>query len=113
MPPAIGAGPNAALTDVRHIGNTTEFWVPSFTAIAIVDLDAAGDASVLESAYSARELELDADPQREEWRSAPRVVAGTDKAGQPVPGATTITPSWLMWAVSTETGAKRGGGVAL
>jgi hypothetical protein len=84
---AYGAGSDAALTDLRHIGNTTEFWVPSFTAIAIIDLDAAGDATVLESAYSARELELDADPQREEWRSAPRVVAGTDKAGQPVPGA--------------------------
>lgn len=37
---AYGAAPDASLTDVRYIGNTTEFWVPSFNAIAIVDLEA-------------------------------------------------------------------------
>ncbi len=37
---AYGAAPDASLTDLRHIENTTEFWVPGFNAIAIVDLDA-------------------------------------------------------------------------
>jgi hypothetical protein len=37
---AYGAAPNASLTDLRHVGNTTEFWVPAFNAIAVVDLDA-------------------------------------------------------------------------
>ena len=37
---AYGTGSNASLTDLRHIGNSTEFWVPSFNAIALVDLDA-------------------------------------------------------------------------
>jgi hypothetical protein len=85
----------AAVTDLRHAGNTTEFWVPSFNTVAMIDLDALGDAAVIESAYSPKELDLDPDPQREEWRDAPRVVADRDKAGQPIPGPPTeIRSRW-------------------
>jgi hypothetical protein len=35
-----GAGPDAKLGDLRHPGDATEFWVPSFTTCAIVDLAA-------------------------------------------------------------------------
>jgi hypothetical protein len=37
---AYGVNPDAPPADLRHIGNTTEFWLPSFNTIAIVDLDA-------------------------------------------------------------------------
>src|SRR5262249_53469887 len=83
---AYGAVPDAALADLRHTATTTEFWVPSFTTIAIIDLDAMSDAAVLESTYSAQEMDLVADPARPEWRDAPRVLADHDKAGQPIPG---------------------------
>jgi hypothetical protein len=38
---AFGAAAGAKLTDVEHPGQTTEFWVPAFTTLAIVDLDRA------------------------------------------------------------------------
>jgi hypothetical protein len=38
---AYGAAPDAALTDIRHPENATEFWVPDFTVIAIIDLKGA------------------------------------------------------------------------
>ena len=37
---AYGGSPGAKVTDVRHPGATTEFWVPDFTTCAIVDLEA-------------------------------------------------------------------------
>ncbi|MGH9159860.1 MAG: hypothetical protein ACRD2X_07725 [Vicinamibacteraceae bacterium] len=37
---AYGAADEARLTDLRHPGKTTEFWVPDFDVCAIVDLDA-------------------------------------------------------------------------
>jgi hypothetical protein len=36
---AFGASPEAKLTDVRHPGTTTEFWVPEFNTCAIIDLE--------------------------------------------------------------------------
>src|SRR5262245_57342846 len=52
-------------------------------------------ASVLESAFSARDIPLDPNPAREEWADAPRVFARLDRAGQPVPGpATEIRSRW-------------------
>lgn len=92
---AYGAPPDAALTDLRHVGNTTEFWVPGFTTAAIIDLDAVSDPAVLESAYSPKELELNPDPKIEAWRDAPRVIANRDKAGQPLEGPPTeIRSRW-------------------
>ena len=38
---AFGAAPDAALIDVENPGNATEFSVPSFTTVAIIDLNAA------------------------------------------------------------------------
>ena len=38
---AYGAEADAALTDIRHPENTTEFWVPDFNVIAIIDLKGA------------------------------------------------------------------------
>lgn len=37
---AFGASPEAKLTDLRHPGTTTEFWVPGFDTCAILDLEA-------------------------------------------------------------------------
>jgi hypothetical protein len=37
---AYGAAPDAALGDVRHPGRTTEFSLPAFSTIAVVDLGA-------------------------------------------------------------------------
>jgi hypothetical protein len=91
---AYGAAPNASLSDVRQVGNATEFWVPSFNAIAIVDLDADASA-VLESAYASQDIELNPDPDNGAWKTAPRVVAAGDRSGQQVPGPPTeIRSRW-------------------
>jgi len=37
---AYGGNPEAKVSDVRHPGTTTEFWVPDFNICAIVDLEA-------------------------------------------------------------------------
>jgi len=34
-----GAAPSAALTDIEHVDGATEFWVPNFMILAIIDLD--------------------------------------------------------------------------
>ena len=91
---AYGAAPDAALIDLRHVGNTTEFSVPTFNTIAIVDLDADVSA-VLDSAYAVQDFELEPDPDSAEWKTAPRVVAGVDRSGQPAPGPPTeIRSRW-------------------
>jgi hypothetical protein len=37
---AYGTNPEATVTDERHPGTTTEFWVPDFHTLAILDLEA-------------------------------------------------------------------------
>jgi hypothetical protein len=37
---AYGANPDAKVSDLRHPGTTTEFWVPDFNVCAIIDLEA-------------------------------------------------------------------------
>jgi hypothetical protein len=37
---AYGAKPDTALTDLRNPDDTTEFWVPDFNTIAVIDLEA-------------------------------------------------------------------------
>ena len=37
---AYGGNPEAKVSDVRHPGTTTEFWVPDFSTCAIIDLEA-------------------------------------------------------------------------
>jgi hypothetical protein len=38
---AYGASPGATLADLRNPGDTTEFWVPDFSVVAIIDLERA------------------------------------------------------------------------
>ncbi len=89
---AFGSDAKAELTDVRHVGNTTEFWVPDFTTLAIVDLNPlspAGGTNVLESAFVGQDVELVPDPTSPAWQNAPRVIADHDKSGAPIPGRPT------------------------
>jgi hypothetical protein len=89
---AFGADSKAELTDLRHVANTTEFWVPDFTTLAIVDLNPltpAGGTNVLESAFTAQDVELAPDPTSPAWQKAPRVIADHDKSGAPIPGRPT------------------------
>ncbi len=60
------------------------------------NLGAAADpASVLETAYTARDFELSADPESALWSKAPRVTADRNYLGQPIPGAPTeIRSRW-------------------
>jgi len=52
-------------------------------------------AAVLESAYSARPIDLAPDPDAEAWARAPRIRADRDRMGQPVPGPPTeIRSRW-------------------
>ena len=81
--------------DRREFLGAMAAWGPSFATIAIIDLDAMSAAAVIESAYSAQEIDLVADPARAEWRNAPRVIADRDRAGQPIPGRPTeIRSRW-------------------
>ena len=96
-----GAADGAVLGDLRHPGNSTEFWVPDFRTLALIDLQATTqDApslpeTVAESAHSARELPMVADPSAPEWTDAPRVFARVDMAGLPVSGTPTeIRSRW-------------------
>jgi hypothetical protein len=71
--------------------------ISSLTVLAVCAVGAAQvrDAMVLESAYSARDFELDPDPRSENWSTAPRVVAHRDKTGEPVLGPPTeIRARW-------------------
>ena len=65
-------------------------------SMAIVAL-ASGqpDITVLESAYSERDIPLTPDPTTADWTNAPRVTAHRDKAGEPIPGRPTeIRARW-------------------
>jgi len=64
--------------------------------LVVATLPAAQDpASVLESAFSERELALDPNPESEAWAAAPRVLARVDKAGQAIAGPPTeIRSRW-------------------
>ncbi len=89
-----GAAESAKLVDVENPGNnSTEFSVPAFNTLAVVDLDAV--STVIESTRSARDFDLNPDPQSPEWTHAPRVVAERDYLAQPIAGAPTeIRSRW-------------------
>lgn len=90
---AYGADAKAALGDLRHVAYSTEFWVPDFTTLAIVDLEALD--SVLESTLAPADFALNPDPASREWRDAPRVTAKYDKSGEDVAGPPTeIRSRW-------------------
>jgi hypothetical protein len=50
---------------------------------------------VLDSAYAPKDFELTADPDSPQWAKAPRVMAGRDYLGEPIPGPPTeIRSRW-------------------
>jgi hypothetical protein len=54
-----------------------------------------GASSVLESAYAMRDFALSADPQREGWSKAPRVIADRDYLSHAIQGKPIeIRPRW-------------------
>lgn len=90
---AYGAPEGARLADVENPANATEFSVPVFNTLAIVDLEPA--STVLESTRAPRDFDLNPDPNSREWRNAPRVVANRDYLGQPIAGPPTeIRSRW-------------------
>jgi hypothetical protein len=59
-----------------------------------VDLDTDASA-VIESAWSPRDVGLNLDPDSEEWREAPRVIASRNYVGEPIAGPPTeIRSRW-------------------
>lgn len=83
---AYGAPEGAKLADVENPGDGTEFSLPAFNVIAVVDLLPA-TPPVIESAYAAREFDLSTDPNSAEWSKAPRVEVSHDYFDRPIPGA--------------------------
>jgi hypothetical protein len=64
-------------------------------AILAASIPQANGAGVLESGYLARDFTLQTDPESEEWRTAPRVVASRDKTGIAIAGRPTeIRSRW-------------------
>jgi len=87
-----GTAPQAELTDVRQLADTTEFWVPDFTAFAVVDLNVSAnrtESALIESVFSPRDVPLEPDPASPAWRNAPRVLADRDKSGVAITGRPT------------------------
>jgi hypothetical protein len=82
---AYGAAADAKLTDVENPENATEFSLPPFNTIAIVDLEPL--LPVLASAHAAHDFDLTADPNSPEWADAPRVIATRNYLAQPISGA--------------------------
>lgn len=72
--------------------------MPSLTHLMLWSWLAAAalsQAAVLESAYSSHAIDLAPNPDAEAWSSAPRVFAGRDRLGNPVPGPPTeIRSRW-------------------
>jgi hypothetical protein len=87
-----GAADDAKLTDVENPGDGTEFSVPNFNTVAIIDLETV--STVLESARLERDVELHPDPNSPEWVNAPRVVADRDYLAKPLAPPTEIRSRW-------------------
>ncbi len=69
--------------------------MPALLPFVLLFAAASDPAAVLESAYSARDFDLSANPNSAEWATAPRVVANRDYFGQPITGAPTeIRSRW-------------------
>lgn len=54
----------------------------------------ADTSTVIESAYTPKELSLDPDPRSDQWKDAPRVAANRDKSGAPLAPPTEIRSRW-------------------
>jgi hypothetical protein len=69
--------------------------VAAWLVVVVLVFATAGTPRVLESAYAARDPGLSTDPAGEAWGTAPRVLAGRDRMGDPVPGPPTeIRSRW-------------------
>lgn len=67
----------------------------SLISILLLFATAAVESAVFESAYSANDFDLSADPDSQEWAQAPRVVADRDYLGRPIAGPPTeIRSRW-------------------
>jgi hypothetical protein len=67
----------------------------AFLALALCSAFQVTQPSVLSSTFSAGDLRLDTDPNSDMWANAPRVTAGRDYFGQPIPGPPTeIRSRW-------------------
>ena len=74
---------------------TTAILLPALLSLVQAVATQQDAASVLESAHSARELPMAADPNAPDWVDAPRVFARVDKAGVPLAGPPTeIRSRW-------------------
>jgi Carbohydrate family 9 binding domain-like len=90
---AHGTSPDVRLTDIENPENATEFSVPTFSTIAMIDLEPAGNT--IGSTRAPRDFDLTADPNSPNWVDAPRVLATRDYFGQPIAGAATeIRSRW-------------------
>lgn len=70
-------------------------WLALLVAFGLLAAPAASQPAVLESTASAKDLALTTDPNGEVWATAPRVQAGRDRMGNPVPGRPTeIRSRW-------------------
>ena len=87
-----GAPADTKLLDVMQAGQFTEFTIPTFNTVAIVDLQTP---VTMTSSRAGRDFDLTANPQAPEWRTAPRVEIGTDYFGKAIAGApTTVRSRW-------------------
>ena len=59
------------------------------SALLLFFAAAVDQSAILESAYSAHDFDLSADPHSQEWAKAPRVSIGRDYFGQPIAGPPT------------------------
>jgi len=63
--------------------------------ISLMLIQMVDTTAVLESAFSPRDVALNTDPASDEWADAPRVVAGRNYLGEPIPGPPTeIRSRW-------------------
>ena len=80
--------------DVTMDDSATEFTIPEFHTYAVVDLDESSQG-LLTSVHSDRGFALTADPDAEQWKTAPPVSISTGAAGESVPfGATQVRSRW-------------------
>lgn len=72
----------------------TEFSIPRLRNYAVIDLDST-QPGVLNSAFTGANFELTADPHAAQWRTAPKVIIGTNSFGQPLRlGPTEVRSRW-------------------
>ncbi len=78
---------------------STEFTIPEFRNVAVIDLDSA-EPGVLKSENSTSDFALTADPSAPQWQSAPKVLITTNSLNGPLPfGPTEVRSRWTKDAL--------------